>query len=559
MRSVGLARTRRPPGRPKPFLPLPLLLLLAPALAVVLAAPAYGHAVVLHTVPADGALLESAPAEIVIRFNEPVALIEARVLDAAGNPAAARDAATARGRDLRITLPPALADGSYVVSYRVVSADSHPVGGSIVFSIGSVSGHLSAPAPGAGDGGWKAAMIAIRALLYAGVLGGAGAVLYLLLVRPPGPLRAANARVASGLAAAGTFAALLAGGIHGGLLLGGPMSRLTDPATWKIGWTSGYGTTALTAMIGLALVATGLRRQGPAWRLLARAGAFAALLSFALSGHVLTAGPRWLTAPVLVAHTAAVAFWIGALIPLRQAVQRLGSDAAPLLRRFSRAAAAAVGVLVAAGAAIAVLQVASFRGLFTTTYGFILLVKLALVAGLLALAAANKLRLTPALARGEAGAAGALRGTITAEIAFALAILVATAALGTTRPPRALAEATRVAAAGAFLPASGLSISIAGAQASAVLVFASAHAGPNRAELRLSDSAGAPLAAQEVTLTAANPAAGVEPISRQARPAGPGAWRVPELLLVPGGTWSIRLEVLVNDFEKIVLETTIEL
>src|SRR5690606_39183316 len=144
-------------------------------------------------------------------------------------------------------------------------------------------------------------MTVVRVLLYGGILGGAGAVVYLLLVRPPEPVRGANARIASRLAAAGSLAALVAGGIQGGLLLGGPVSRLADPATWKIGWTSGYGTTALAAMVGLALVAAGLRRHGSAARSLAYLGASGALISFALSGHVLTAGPRWLTAPVLVA------------------------------------------------------------------------------------------------------------------------------------------------------------------------------------------------------------------------------------------------------------------
>src|SRR5690606_36205139 len=125
-------------------------------------------------------------------------------------------------------------------------------------------------------------------------------------------------------------------------------------------------------------------------------------------------------------------------LPLHRAVTRLGREAAPIVRRFSRIAVGAVALLVAAGLIMVVLQVGSMSGLVGTTYGLILLAKLALVAALLALAAINKLRLTPSLALGEPGAVMALRRTIAAEVGLALAILVATAALGTTPPPRVL-------------------------------------------------------------------------------------------------------------------------
>src|SRR3546814_1731578 len=67
-------------------------------------------------------------------------------------------------------------------------------------------------------------------------------------------------------------------------------------------------------------------------RALAWLGAAAALVSFGLSGHVVTAGPSWLTVPVLIVHTSAVAFWAGALVPLWQAVSQLDAAAAPLVR-----------------------------------------------------------------------------------------------------------------------------------------------------------------------------------------------------------------------------------
>jgi methionine-rich copper-binding protein CopC len=87
----------------------------------------HGHAVVLETIPADGALLDSAPDQVVIRFNEPVALVSAQILNAAGEELIPAAPARVEGHELRIALQPSLAEGSYVASYRAISTDSHPV------------------------------------------------------------------------------------------------------------------------------------------------------------------------------------------------------------------------------------------------------------------------------------------------------------------------------------------------------------------------------------------------------------------------------------------------
>jgi copper transport protein len=534
-------------------------------LAVLLATggTALGHAVVVETVPADGALVDSAPEAVVIRFNEPVRPVRAQVLDADGAAVSPAEAVSVEGPVLRIALPPGLAPGSYIASYRVVSLDSHPVGGSIVFSVERVSSRVTAPTGAADDTGWRLAIIAVRAFLYAGVLGGAGGVLFLLLVGPaePVPARAAR-RIAATFAAGGCLAAVAAIGIQGGLLLAGPAASLAKATTWWTGLTSTYGVTAAVAAIGLALVAVGLWPKGERrLRALAWLGAAAALVSFGLSGHVVTAGPSWLTVPVLIVHASAAAFWAGALVPLWQAVGALEEAAEPLVARFSRRAMAAVAVLVVAGLIIAVLQVETLRGLVETRYGLLLLAKLGLVAVLITLAAINKLRLSLDLARAAPGAATALRRTIAAEIVLVLAILVATATLGTTPPPRAFAGAAEshaghLAEAG-DQDAAGLSVTIVTGGYSAEIVLKSAESGINEATLTLLDGAGRPVEAQGVTFIVANPAAGVEPIRRTAEPDGSGRWRIAGLLLVPAGRWSVRIDVLVNDFEKAILETQI--
>jgi copper transport protein len=437
------------------------------------------------------------------------------------------------------------------------------VGGSIVFSVERVSSRVTAPTGTADDTGWRLAIIAVRAFLYAGVLGGAGGVLFLLLVAPATPMSARAARrISATFAVGGSLAACAAIGVQGGLLLAGPAASLTEATTWWTGLDSTYGVTAAVGAIGLALVAVGLWSNGNfRLRVLAWLGAAAALVSFGLSGHVVTAGPSWLTVPALIVHTSAAAFWAGSLVPLWQAVGALEDAAAPLVARFSRRAVVAVMMLVVAGLIIAVLQVESLAGLVETRYGLLLLAKLGLVAILITLAAANKLRLSPALARALPGAAAALRRTIALEIALVLAILVATAMLGTTPPPRAFAgEAesnTGHLDEASGQDATGLSVTIVTGGHSAEIVFRSVESGMNEATLTILDGGGRPVEAQEVTFIVANPAAGVEPIRRATEPDGPGRWRIDGLLLVPAGRWSVRIDVLVSDFEKAILETEI--
>jgi copper transport protein len=63
-----------------------------------------------------------------------------------------------------------------------------------------------------------------------------------------------------------------------------------------------------------------------------------------------------------------------------------------------------------------------------------------------------------------------------------------------------------------------------------------------------------PLRAKEITLVLANPDAGIEPISRTARPADDdGTWLIEDLILPASGTWAVTVEVLISDFERIEL------
>ena len=109
--------------------------------ALCLASAAWAHATLVSAEPADGSVLTLPPKMVQLHFNESVTPAVVGLIDAAGK---ARDVATrAVGQSVLMVLPDDLPQGTQIVSYRVVSEDGHPVAGSLVFSIGAVTG--SAP------------------------------------------------------------------------------------------------------------------------------------------------------------------------------------------------------------------------------------------------------------------------------------------------------------------------------------------------------------------------------------------------------------------------------
>ena len=106
--------------------------------ALCIASAAWAHATLVSSEPADGSVLAQPPKMVQLHFNESIAPAVIGIIDAAGK---ARDVATrAVGQSVLIVLPDDLPQGTQIVSYRVVSQDGHPVAGSMVFSIGAVTG-----------------------------------------------------------------------------------------------------------------------------------------------------------------------------------------------------------------------------------------------------------------------------------------------------------------------------------------------------------------------------------------------------------------------------------
>jgi copper transport protein len=401
------------------------------------------------------------------------------------------------------------------------------------------------------DSGWQAVAAAARFAQYGALLAASGGGFFLaLVIWDRRPLRPTARRYTLAAASLAAIASALTLGAEGGLLaLPALPAGLIDAATWEAGAASPQGPSVALTLLGLALLAWSLRRAGAAPpRALVLAGAVLALAGLAATGHAATAPPRWLGTPMVLLHAVAAAAWIGGLWPLLRVLHAAPAERAAVVRRFSAMAAGAVALLAAAGAGLALLQVRSLPALVETAYGRILLAKIGAVLALLACAAVNKWRLTPALsgARGAAAALG-LRRSIGLELALAAAVMAATVALGTVPPPRALALAREAAAAGYAAVLS----SPAGIEAR--IRIRPARAGRNRVEVGFS-RAGAPLDPAEATLELSLPAAGIEPHRQSLARTGPGAFRADDAELAPAGRWHVRLDALIGDFERATFE-----
>ena len=165
------------------------------------------------------------------------------------------------------------------------------------------------------------------------------------------------------------------------------------------------------------------------------AGALLIALSFALTGHTATSPLRWLLGPMVVLHVAVVCFWFGALWPLLRVAGAEPADvAARVVGRFSWLASRLVPGILLAGLVLMAGLLPDMQAL-RDGYGLALLAKLGAFALLMWLAAWNKWRLGPALARGEAGARRRFAMAVGTEMIVIALVLVGTAVLTTFGSP----------------------------------------------------------------------------------------------------------------------------
>jgi putative copper resistance protein D len=194
---------------------------------------------------------------------------------------------------------------------------------------------------------------------------------------------------------------------------------LHSPASTALAWRE----------VGLLLLAIGLASGGARRTTLALFGATLALAAFTHVGHTAAHAERWLLSVLLLFHLFVVAFWFGALWPLHVVTARESpAIAARVVEGFSALALWLVPGLFIAGFVLGALVLGSTAAL-ATTYGQLVIAKIAGFALLMLLASLNKWRLGPALAHGGPRAGAAFRRSVLVEYILIAAIFVLTATL----------------------------------------------------------------------------------------------------------------------------------
>lgn len=504
-------------------------------LLVSMASAAFAHASLNATSPVDGSVVAEAPARYQLSFSEPVSPLSLKLVrpDGSSSPL---ERFSLEGNVLSIEAPADQARGTHVLSWRVVSVDGHPIGGSVIFSIGEAS--ASAPIlEDAIDWPVRAGLWLSKIALYVGLFIGVGGVFArnVMLSGLEAGRRVAVVAILFGLAGA-----VLSAGLQGLDALAAPLPRLFDPIVWTTSFATTYGRTVWAALASFVLALAALWLPGVAGRLSAVLALCGTGLALALSGHASAAQPQWLMRPAVFVHAVAIAGWIGALAPLGQAL-RADNPAAPrALGRFSRVIPAFVAALIAAGMVLAFIQVETPSALLTTAYGQVFLVKLVLLVGLFLLVAVNRWTLTaPALA-GEPSASRRLVRSIAVETALAIAIFGAAAAWRFTPPPR-------VIAAEAKLPAV---VQLQSSKVTVVLWVGPAKAGPVDVVANVLNAEMEPIAPKEVAVSLSQPGAGIEPFRRiLTRGEGMADWHGDDVSIPLPGLWHVRVDVLISDFE----------
>jgi len=513
------------------------LLLIVLGTVLLRAPPAFAHASLLRAEPADGEVAPAAPATLKLFFNEPVSPLVFRLIGPDGM--AVTPKVSAENSTVTIAAPPAMRRGTHVLSWRVISADGHPVGGAVMFSIGAATGPPDAAAL-ATDPMVEAAIWAMRVLVYLGLFAGVGGAAFIGLVAGGRPLPGRTEAFIAGAMAVGLLATALSLALQGLDALALPVARLLDRAAWSSGFATSYGATVVLAALAMLIGLLSLRVRKRRLEIALVAVALVLVgLALSSSGHASTASAA-LSRPAVFLHGICVAFWVGSLVPLL-AILREGRGEGGELDRFSRLIPLPLAALIASGLYLAWVQLDRPDALWSTAYGEILSSKLILVLALLGLAAANRFALVPRL-RKRPHARAPLVASIAAESALVLAILVMVAGWRFTPPPRAL------------IASEPASIHFHGGKAMAQIDVEPVRARGAEVSILVLDGEFRPLAAKEVTMFLANAGAGIEPIRRNATLVEGTTWAIDDLRIPLAGRWSLRVDILIDDFDKETLE-----
>ncbi|MEU9207735.1 copper resistance protein CopC [Streptomyces sp. NPDC048415] len=569
------------------------------------AVPASAHAVLTGSDPREDSVLKTAPKQITVTFDESVALVEdsLRVLDPDNRPVTDGDPRHAGGRGNTDSVPLAsgLKQGTYTVSWRVVSADSHAVSGAFTFSVGKPSTTRAAAAPPPAVDPAVGALYGIgRYVAYAGLALLIGLAVFVLACWRS----ATAARLLRRPFLVGWWALFVSTVVlvllRGPYDSGGGLGGVFDPGALRQTAGSRPGLALLVRLVLLGMVAALVRsrraEQLPGRRALGVSGAL--VLGLAATWAAAEHASAGIQVPVAVAsamlHLLAMAVWLGGLVALLLALYRApGDDPLPpvAVARFSRVALTSVAVLAVTG----VYQ--SWRGLgsweaFSTTYGRVLVFKVWAVLVMLAAASysrrwtgrlmhapAEEDRVLVAAGRGgtpptapvhQNGSDGCgseiprrgLRRSVLAEVAVGVLVLVLTTMLTGTETGRAAETTAATSVAGqpevslTLIPYDTGENTLSG-RGKVQVTLEPGRVGRNVVEALVYGADGSPVAVPELRLTFTLADQQVGPLDASLVDER-GYWGSDTLNLPIAGTWTMKATVRVSDIDQVTVEKTVK-
>ncbi|MCP1136455.1 copper resistance protein CopC [Paenibacillus polysaccharolyticus] len=418
---------------------------------------ASAHAYIVKASPEENELLVTAPQRLTLEFNESLqtAFYDIKITGPDGNQADNGDVQidSERPHILETGLKPGLADGTYLVNWKAVSADGHPISGAYVFHIGEPTGAPAglkdlASGSGATGGPLKWIVSFTDWIQYLGLSVILGTLAFLLLRIAPAsllrePMEAPGSYKLLWISyAAASFAALISlplntlyeSGVNLGefswALLGSALKLTSFGQIWMLQMLIAM-LLAVTLLSGYDLDRSLRVRIWSSYGSLVLVLGW--LLTHAMTGHPAAAEQRVLAVAMDFVHLAAAAFWIGALTAMAVCLPALtnrlpaklrGEVYWAAIRRFTVWGIGAVAVLIATGiyGSLVILPAPLLNSLFTTAYGVVLIGKILLLIVMIgfALIHANRAR---------AATGKQLSGSLKAELVTGAIILALAAVL----------------------------------------------------------------------------------------------------------------------------------
>jgi len=542
----------------------------AAGVALAVPAAASAHAYLIRTVPAASVILNTPPASVQLTYDEAVeprfAIVS--VTDVGAHQETTGPVTRSPSNPDTLVVPLRhVGEGWYLVYWRAISVDGHPVQGAFTFAVGPNAG--PAPQftiPHIAGSATSTPLVIMKWLAFLTMMAAIGLFVLRALIAQP------LVRRVEGTSLRALDVAFSVAGVLGLVAILAYLEEATAIDSLRSFWDFGgvvslwrvtaFGRGYLDIEICFALFCAAAavaiwtdrpeRRSRPLAALLALSGALlAAAATLVLPGTIGHAGqtsPRGIAVPLDWLHLVSGSIWVGGLVGLLVLWRSLpaAERTAGLLvcvPRFSNTAFVSVMVLLGTGVGASVLHLPVLSALWLTSYGKVILIKAGILLAAMGLASVNLLRTKPGLTRAEAGEASArlLRRLVAGETVLVAGAILAAATLSSLAPPPpAFAEEgsalTRVGPGkvAATVTSAGYTLQ--------VLVSPNKAAGPNSFRLRLRRG-GKPVTGANVTLSFAMLDMEMPTQEYQLAETAPGVYlrKAPALVMV--GHWALSFTI----------------